>query len=329
MRHDDYLWDGSGAPDPEIQRLERLLGRFRGDPQRKRGDWRARRMLLAAAASVAFALIGLWFVQRSGTRGWEVVRLEGAPTVASSRLGNAGMLSVDEWIETDATSRAELKVGAIGQAIIEPNTRVRLVNTELTDHRLALARGTLHVNIWAPPRLFYVDTPSATAIDLGCSYTLSVDQAGASLLHVTTGWVALSFDGRDSFVPAGAVCATRPGIGPGTPCFEDAALALREALDRLDFQQQDVEDRSQALGLVLREARARDAITLWHLLSRLEGAERARIYDRLAQLAPPPAGVLRESVLRGDKKSIERWGAALGLGPAAWWQPWKRNLSSR
>ena len=25
---DDYLWDGSGEPDPEIQRLEALLGRF-------------------------------------------------------------------------------------------------------------------------------------------------------------------------------------------------------------------------------------------------------------------------------------------------------------
>jgi hypothetical protein len=27
--NDDYLWDGSGTPDPEIQRLESLLGEFR------------------------------------------------------------------------------------------------------------------------------------------------------------------------------------------------------------------------------------------------------------------------------------------------------------
>ena len=27
--HDNYLWDGSGQPDPEIQRLEHALGRFR------------------------------------------------------------------------------------------------------------------------------------------------------------------------------------------------------------------------------------------------------------------------------------------------------------
>ena len=27
----DYLWDGSGEPDPEVQRLELLLGRLRHD----------------------------------------------------------------------------------------------------------------------------------------------------------------------------------------------------------------------------------------------------------------------------------------------------------
>ena len=26
---DDYLWDGSGEPDPEIQKLEAALGRYR------------------------------------------------------------------------------------------------------------------------------------------------------------------------------------------------------------------------------------------------------------------------------------------------------------
>ena len=30
-RNDDYLWDGSGEPDPGIQRLEALLGKFRHD----------------------------------------------------------------------------------------------------------------------------------------------------------------------------------------------------------------------------------------------------------------------------------------------------------
>jgi hypothetical protein len=38
--------------------------------------------------------------------------------------------------------------------------------------------------IWAPPRLFFVDTPSAVAADLGCSYTLEVKDDGAGVLRV-------------------------------------------------------------------------------------------------------------------------------------------------
>ena len=32
--NDDYLWNGTGEPDPEIQKLESVLGRLRHDPER-------------------------------------------------------------------------------------------------------------------------------------------------------------------------------------------------------------------------------------------------------------------------------------------------------
>ena len=31
--NDDYLWDGSGEPDPEIQKLENTLANFRHEGQ--------------------------------------------------------------------------------------------------------------------------------------------------------------------------------------------------------------------------------------------------------------------------------------------------------
>ena len=81
---------------------------------------------------------------------------------------------------------------------------MRLLETQPTEHRLELARGKMSARIWAPPRLFFVDTPSAVAADLGCAYTLEVDDQGASLLQVTSGWVALELKDRESMVPAGA-----------------------------------------------------------------------------------------------------------------------------
>ena len=36
-------------------------------------------------------------------------------------------------------------------------------------------------------------------------------------ISVTTGWVGFEWRGRESFIPAGAVCLTRKSLGPGTP----------------------------------------------------------------------------------------------------------------
>lgn len=235
--------------------------------------------------------------------GWEVARLEGAPKVGANRIEGNGRLSVGEWLETDATSRAEINVANIGHVEIEPNSRVRLVETNATEHRLAMVHGGLHATISAPPRLFFVETPSGVAVDLGCSYTLEVDKAGRSILHVTSGWVALELKGRESVVPAGAICVTEPGKGPGTPYFDDASGKFRDALARFDFQN----GGAKALSIVLTEAREYDTLTLWHLLARVNGAERVRVYDRMAALIPPPAGVTKEGILKLDKGMLELW----------------------
>src|SRR5262249_18008369 len=136
--------------------------------------------------------------------------------------------------DTDAVSRARMDVGTIGQVTIDVNSRVRLVDTRAGRHQLALERGTLHAFITAPPGQFIVNTPSSTATDLGCVYTLHVDEDGRGLLSVTAGWVAFEYKGRESFVPAGASSPTDPDFGPGTPRYDDADETFRRALDEID-----------------------------------------------------------------------------------------------
>ena len=337
--NDDYLWDGSREPDPEIQRLELLLGKLRHNRPAPEFPAKVVRFpwlawleffpLRAAVAAMILLATGFWVATRGPSSGWEVTSLEGRPLVGSDRISESGRLDVGEWLETDATSRAKLKMGMVGEVELQPNTRVKLVKSRLTEHRVALERGTIHARIWAPPRLFSVETPSALAVDLGCIYTLEVDRAGAGLLHTIVGWVGFEWKGRESFVPAGAACATRPGIGPGTPYFEDASEAFRASLARFDFEPASPEERAAAMDAVLTECRNRDALTLWHLLSRTTGGERARVYDRLASLLPAPAGATREGVLRGDKEMLDHWWDTLGLGEASWWRIWKGPYPTR
>lgn len=231
--------------------------------------------------------------------GFNVETLAGSPMIegGTDRIGVGGLL------ETDSRSTARIAVADIGTVDVSPNSRVRLEETGKDEHRLSLERGKLHAKIFAPPRLFVVDTPSAKAVDLGCEYTLDVDRNGDSVLHVTGGWVALERDGHESLVPAGMMCKTRKGQGLGTPFSTEATDAFKKALDAFDFSR----GGSSAVQTIIREAEFYDMFTLWHLLSRVAKEDREVVYDTLANLVPPPAGVTREGILSKNKKMLDLW----------------------
>jgi FecR protein/Putative zinc-finger len=232
---------------------------------------------------------------------WNVETIAGTPKIGDSFEN--GKLAVGQFLETDASSRARVQVANIGQVEISPNSRIQLVGTKSTEHRLSLERGILQAKILAPPRLFIVDTPSAVAVDLGCEYTLEVDREGNSKLHVTGGFVALEKGGRESIVPAGATALTKKGKGIGTPFADDSSAELQNALYQFDFGN----GGEEALQTIIKEANLYDALTLWHLLSRVSNDEREKVFDALAAHVKPPTATTKQGVLRLDKKMLAAW----------------------
>jgi hypothetical protein len=348
---DDYLWDGSGAPDPEVQKLETALGRYRHNqpapafddiaatqPEKHRKQFfnlRFSFQLAAVAATLLIAATLFYFLRRpnppvdSGPS-WEVARLEGAPKVGSKSIGaNSGVanLAVGQTLVTDSSSRASITLDETGRVEVDASSRLRLITSGPGRKRLSLERGTIHATIWAPPGEFVVDTPSAVAVDLGCVYTLHVDDSGAGLLRTTMGWVGFKLNDHESFIPAGAVCNTRPTIGPGTPHREDASEIFRSSLYRFDFEAITPAERNELVRILLSQARKIDAFTLWHLLSRVGDADRPGVYDRLAVLAPPPAGVTREGILRLDRPMLDAWWTSFGFGDIYLWRTYERDWS--
>lgn len=324
--NDDYLWDRSGAPDPEVEHLEQLLGRFRhtqvmpdfpailpaeSRPRTSRISWP-----LAAAALVLFAL-GLWFTHFVLNRAaWTIANLDGSPRIGSLTATPKERWKIGEPLETDATSRVELAVQGLGQIEVEPNSRLTLLKASPDQQQIRLDRGTIHASIVAPPYVFLVHTPTAYAMDMGCAYTLHVNDDGSSILRVTIGWVDLQHGWRQSLVLAGAAAESRPGIGPGAPYFEDATERFRQALEIVNFNLSDAPARSAALATVLDEARVRDAFTLLNLFRRVDAADRGRLYDRLATLLPPPPGATRDAAVNGNWNALDPWWDALGIGHA-------------
>ncbi|HEY6254019.1 MAG TPA: hypothetical protein VI685_29045, partial [Candidatus Angelobacter sp.] len=160
---DDYLWDGSGEPDPEIQKLETVLGRLRHNrpapafpevtgigpqPARRRFwqmPWFPRFAVAAgvlAVAGIVFTLLYSMSASKSQA-GWQVTRVSGEPRVGSHRLGektSTGKLGLGQLLETDGQSEASIRVEDIGQIAVDPDTRLRLNGSGI--RRLALERGT-------------------------------------------------------------------------------------------------------------------------------------------------------------------------------------------
>jgi len=347
---DDYLWDGSGEPDPAVQKLETALRRYRHDqpapafdqvaelrPVKQRWSFfnlRWSYQLGAVAAALLLAVTVFFVVLQRADRNlgamWDVARLEGTPRVGWHSLGEKsgpGKLGIGQTLVTDSSSRASITLDETGRVEVDAGSRLRLVTNGPGRKRLSLERGTIHAVIWAPPGEFVVDTPSAVAVDLGCVYSLHVDDSGAGLLRTTMGWVGFKLNGHESFIPAGAVCKTRPKIGPGTPYMEDASRSFQNALSRFDFESTTPAERTALLGILLTDARKNDALTLWHLLSRVSDTERPGVYDRLASLAPPPAGVTREGILRLDRAMLDAWWSSFGFGDIYVWRTYERDWS--
>jgi hypothetical protein len=318
--NDDYLWDRSGPPDPEIERLERTLAplryRHRADLFEARHLPAGRWWAIAAAAMVVAAAVGLEMrAPVASATSWQVDSVRGQASLGSRQAAVAMSLRAGQTVRTGADTEIGFRAEQYGTMSIGPDSELRAT----TDRRLELQRGLLHAYIWAPPRQFVVDTPSARAVDLGCEYTIEVDTAGDGLLRVSLGWVAFQNGGQEAFIPEGAACVTRKRQGPGIPFYEDASEALRRSLAAFE------QGHDAALGDILTAARPRDGITLWHLLTRVAERDRGRVFDRFAELVTLPKEVRRDAVVRRDAQAIDLCWNALNLENTDWWRGWEAH----
>lgn len=311
------ILQGEDAPDSVWKYIEASIDDTRASAFGRESNLFHWRKLSFGFVSIAIFLsltLGLYLYvfdsnrteQASGTKksgvlsSWRVKNISGKSRITNS-VG-AESLRVGSTLETDAVSSAKIDVADIGHVEVAPNSLVKLVNSTESEHRLSLERGKLSARIYAPPRLFVVDTPSAVAVDLGCAYDLDVDEAGDSRLHVTSGYVALEREGLESIVPAGAICYTKRGKGLGTPFSESASPEFQKELRKFDFH----DGGTRSLAKILELAKAKDTLTLWHLISRVSGSDRTHVLDKTLTFANLPEGVTRKGILRLDKNMLEK-----------------------
>ena len=280
--------------------------------RRPRAWWR---WTAAAAALIAGIIAVRALVLRPEPTAWQVDRTAGLARVGRRDAAASMRIDRGDVLRTGAGAQLELLADTVGRVELGPQSELRASSGK----GLSLARGTLHAFIWAPPREFVVETPSSSTVDLGCEYTLDVDPSGNGIVRVSLGWVAFQFHDRESFIPAGAQCATRKASGPGIPFYEDASRSLQTSLER--FERGD----SLALAGILAAARPRDGLTLWHLLSRTQPKDRAAVFTRFAELVALPPEVSGANVEHLNAHALDLCWDALKLENTEWWRGWERR----
>lgn len=323
----DGTRNATSPVDSDVRRIEELLAPRRFDasparqlrPRERNRPRISRTPVLALAACLALVAGGvvLYRITTPTTpahrsdlaqSAWSVEPISGTVTMAGRTLVAEDPVGADQWIQTGSQARASLSGKSIGRVTLEPNSRLRLIASQGAEHRLELASGSLHAFIAAPPRLFVVDTPAATAIDMGCVYNLSVQDDGSTLLEVSSGWVELAGPAMTSRVPAGYRCLAPRGHDPSVPVRADASPEFVEAVSTLAAAVGQATRPSQdILQVVIDHAATADAATLWNLLQRLDGVARGELARKLARLVPPPETVSLEGVADGDSTMLDAW----------------------
>src|SRR5207302_1419022 len=127
---DDYLWDRSGPPDPEIEKLEQLLAPLAHDKPlrraRKRWPIYATAGGLLAAAAVVIVVVLPDRDQpapRHPETGFDFIAREGTVLV-NERAVSTGTLAAGDVLDT-RSSNVELLIADIGRAELAPGTQIR------------------------------------------------------------------------------------------------------------------------------------------------------------------------------------------------------------
>lgn len=266
--NDDYLWNKKGS-DREVEALEQLLEPLghhaQASPPAQRASrpkWGAVLAVLAAAAAIAF-IVRFW-----APDGGQHPAVEPADVAHEIDLERYGTVNVH--------------AGAV----------VELLRRTDEDIRLRLTRGTIdaRITLAARPRLFQVETPATTCVDLGCHYTLTVEPDGSTFVKVDVGQVAFAEKGRETWIPSDASCRAWPARGAGTPRWDDARPELVAAIETFD-RSGSGERRAAATSVIALCGEPRDALSLWHLAHDPEQSIAEAAWSALTRLVGVPDGV--------------------------------------
>ncbi len=313
-RSDDWLWDRTGAPDPEIERLEALLGGFGLDDARAQrpGDALRARTVAARPRRTGGASSRVWLraaavVVAAGllVTAWLLLRAPGRPRFAASEfvavLVDAQrdpvlrLLPGERHVVGPEATRLQIGSRAQGfdiELVLTPGSHFTVEALDPARSLVSLTAGQVDASVdpTLPAGALEIATPFGTCIDLGCRYVLSIDpDADSAELAVTVGKVAFEDHARRVLVPAGAEVRASAAFGIGTPVFAEGAGLSPDLLRKFDESPADSPYRPDlAEKIAFAAGTPRDTLPLWHLFQDSDERVRTAAVKAMVRLVGRP-----------------------------------------
>ena len=290
--NDDYLWDGTGTPDPVIASLEQSLLGLRA-PVVPLATIEARAQMIVRPVPRKRVL--KWALG-TGTLAAAVV----ASSVVLARLERGDQRAQALAADSTATERSD----GVDTVRLLPRQNTRVAVRGSAAPTVFFAFGGRYVTVTSDViRTGANETASPKDLARGVEYDVVVDTSRVATIGVSVGQLAIVYGLDSALVPQGNALSLYPDGGVGLPFPLNASTSLRDAIWAVDSGGASREHLEALLSVVT----ARGTIALWHLLPRLSTEDRTRALSRMLALVPASARVPVTVVSLTDADVMESW----------------------
>jgi len=317
---EQYLWDGTGTPDPTTARVEESLAslRYRGELRAPSRAWSARslRPLLVAAAVLLVSFTSYVLVTThpkklpppAPTTTWAIASTTGNVQVGEPRpLKSTATLRA---ITVGEGGRVSLTAGPSSSVQVEGNATLEIGEGPDQFPWLTLTRGNIMAQVGSADQPLMVGVhanPITLKPGTAASITTTPD---ATQIICKVGEAHIQWPKRETRVLGPATCEIDARSGPSLPLSVLASKEACGAVEALDdgvrFMIKDPKYGEDMLLKYLDQSKPADAPTLWNLLHRVPPDYRREVRNALARHIGPTK-VDPDLILKLDPAAMDAW----------------------
>lgn len=233
-------------------------------------------LLIVSVTLISYSSKNVFSVEEMSN--WKLISLKGGAFVNGVK---SDKVNIGDWIQTDSVSSVVLKIANVGDVSIEPNTKVRFIQSDGNISRIEVLYGTVNASTSQADK-FILQASNMKVQDKGGSYSFKVDDKGNGVIYVNNGIANVESGNKSAIVTDGKFCFYKPEYGIGVPFRKDASREFQNALFNYDFNNGGI----QSVYYAVANAAPEDYTSLMNLIPRVDDKTRYLVLNKLGRLVP-------------------------------------------